>query len=65
MFCPNEAVRMIVHRAIAGEKCSVTIRKTAEGRYYAMLDGRIELPDPQPEQGEVGITVKVLADMRL
>lgn len=51
------AVKMVVHRPIDGEIRNVTIRKTASGRYYAMLTCRVELPEPQPKQGEVGIDV--------
>jgi len=50
-------VKMVVHRPIDGEIRNVTIRKTASGRYFAMLACRVELPEPQPKPGVVGIDV--------
>ena len=51
------AVRMVVHRPIEGEIRHVTIRKTPAGHYYTMFACRIELPEPPPKQGEVGVDV--------
>jgi putative transposase len=51
------AVRMVVHRPIEGEIRHATIRKTPAGHYYTMLACRIELSEPPPKQGEVGVDV--------
>ncbi len=48
---------MVVHRPIEGELRHVTVRKTSTGRYFAMLVCRVELPEPKPKEGVVGIDV--------
>ena len=51
------AVKMVVHRPIEGQIRNVTIRNTSAGRYYALLACRMQLPEPQPKQGEIGLDV--------
>lgn len=51
------AIKIVVHRPIEGEMRNITIRKTPAGRYYAMIVCRVDFPEPEPKQGEIGIDV--------
>lgn len=51
------ALKMVVHRPLEGQLRHVTIRKTSADRYYALLTCRVDLPEPHPKGGELGIDV--------
>ena len=48
-------VKARVHRPLEGTPKNLSISKTKTGRYYAAVQVEVEVPNPQPKDGAVGI----------
>lgn len=48
-------VKAIFHRPIEGEMKSVTVSKTKTGKYFVSILCEVEIAEPQPRNGQVGI----------
>jgi putative transposase len=48
-------IKAVIHRTMEGTPKNLTISKTKSGKYYASIQCEVEIPDPQPKNGEVGI----------
>jgi putative transposase len=48
-------IKAVIHRPLEGTPKNLTISKTRTGKYFASIQCEIEIPDPAPKNGEVGI----------
>jgi putative transposase len=48
-------IKAVLHRPLEGTPKNLTISKTKSGKYYASIQCEVEIPVPQPKNGEVGI----------
>lgn len=48
-------VKAIIHRALTGKAKNITVTKTKSGKYFASVQCGMEIPDPVPHNGDVGI----------
>lgn len=48
-------VKAVFHRPLEGKAKNVTVSKTKSGKYFASVQCEMELPEPAPHNGEVGI----------
>jgi putative transposase len=56
IFAPKVGeIKAVIHRPLEGRPKNLTISKAKSGRYYASIQCEVEIPDPQPKNGEVGI----------
>ena len=49
------AIKLVLHRPIAGKTRHVTVTKTPTGKYFVSIACRVEMPDPKPVGSEIGI----------
>ncbi|MGD9092900.1 MAG: transposase, partial [Anaerolineales bacterium] len=48
-------VKTVFHRPLQGKTKNVTVSKTKTGKYNVSFQVELEIPDPQPKAGEVGV----------
>lgn len=48
-------VKAVFHRPLEGKAKNITVSKTKSGKYFASVQCEMEIPDPAPHNGEVGI----------
>ncbi len=48
-------VKAVFHRPLEGKAKNVTVSKTKTGKYFASIQCEVEMPDPVPINGEIGI----------
>ncbi len=48
-------VKAVFHRPLEGKAKNMTVSKTKTGKYFAAVQCEMEMPDPVPHHGEVGI----------
>lgn len=49
------SVRAAFHRPIEGKMKSVTVSKTKSGKFFVSIQCEVEVTDPQPRKGRVGV----------
>lgn len=56
VFLPKVGwIKAVFHRSLEGTAKNVTVSKTKSGKYFASIQCEMEIPDPVPHDGEVGI----------
>ncbi len=48
-------VKIVLHRPLEGKAKNVTVSKTKTGKYFASIQCEVEMPEPVPNNGEIGI----------
>lgn len=48
-------VKAVFHRSIEGKMKNVTVSKTKSGKFFVSIQCEVEIPDPQPRNGRVGV----------
>ena len=48
-------VKVVLHRPIEGKMKNCTVSKTKSGKYFISIQCEVEIPEPQPRNGQVGI----------
>ena len=48
-------VKTIFHRPLEGKAKNVTVSRTKTGKYFVSFQVEMEMPDPQPKAGQVGV----------
>jgi putative transposase len=48
-------MKAVFHRPLEGKAKNITVSKTKSGKYFASVQCEMEIPDPIPHNGEVGI----------
>lgn len=48
-------VKAVFHRALEGKAKNLTVSRTKTGKYFAAVQCEIEIPEPVPNHGEIGI----------
>jgi putative transposase len=56
VFAPKVGeIKAVIHRPQEGTPKNMTVSRTRSGKYYASIQCELEVPGPQPKNGEVGI----------